>query len=317
VEVAASDASGVGTVSLKAGGVTFGSQEQGCDYSRMQPCPSGMRTAFIVDTAKVPDGTYDLVATATDAARQSGTAAGVLRVDRSAPAAPSQFAITRNPDQTFGLSWINPDQGTASPIVAARVQVCEVTGCGETVIREGRDINQIASIALPSGERTIKVWLEDEAGHTEPGNAAALTVDPSTVEAPRVLDTRPPVLLPAGLAPSSRLRLTRAKRSGAILTLSGTIARSATAAIRADVSRGRTTASLAGARTKPKKGRWSLKVRLTTGLRRADAFYVSVVYAGQQTFRKTTLHRRLSKKPPRRGSTSTEFSVESGSAPRR
>jgi hypothetical protein len=270
-----------------------------------------MRTTFSVDTSKLPDGTYDLIATATDAAGQEGTAAGVLRVDQSAPAAPSQLLIARNADGTYALSWTNPNQGTASPIVAARVQVCEAAGCGETTVRGGRDINQIGSIALPAGERTIKVWLEDEAGHAEQGNAVALTVDPSTVEAPGVLDTRPPVLLPTGLAPSPRLRVTKAKRAGAILTLSGTIVRGASASIRADVSRRRNTASLAGARTKPKKGRWSLRVRLTTGLRRANTFYVGVVYAGQQSFRKTTLHRRLSKKPLRRGSTATEFSVES------
>ena len=101
------------------------------------------------------------------------------------------------------------------------------------------------------------------------------------------------------------------------MTLSGTIARGATATIQADVARTKTGKTIAKAKTKPRKGKWSLKVRLTPALRNATAMYLNVKYAGQTAFRKTTLHRRLSKKTPRSGSTATEFSVELRSAPRR
>jgi hypothetical protein len=38
--------------------------------------------------------------------------------------------------------------------------------------------------------------------------------------------------------------------------------------------------------------------------------YLTLSYAGQQSYRETTLHRRLTRKPLRRSDTSTEFSVE-------
>ena len=314
VEVSATDASGVAQIELRAGDVVFGRQTQTCDYSRMQPCPPNAKGSFTVDTSKLADGTYELKATAVDAARQEGVTAGVLRVDANAPAAPSQLAIARNPDGTYGLSWVNPGQGTASPIVGARVQVCAVGGCDEPRVLSARDVSRLESIALPAGQRTIKVWLEDEAGHVDSGNAATLTVDPASLNATEPVAVLPPVLLPDGPAPSSGLRVTRARRSGAILTLSGTIARTATATITTDVSRKNGSASLAAAKTKPKKGKWSMRVRLTPGLRHASSFSIAVSYAGQQAFRKTTLHRRLAKKKLRQGDTATEFSVEARAA---
>ena len=241
----------------------------------------------------------------------------MLRVDRSAPAAPSQLRIARNADGTYALSWTNPEPGH---------RFADRCRAGSGVRRNGmrRDDDPGRSRHQPdridrasSGRADDQGLARGRSGSCGTGNAVALTVDPSTVEAPGVLETRPPVLLPSGLAPSPRLRVTKARRSGAILTLSGTIARGATASITRGRFAPKGQAPLVGARTKPKKGRWSLKVRLTPGLRHASTFYVNVTYAGQQSFRKTTLHRRLSKKSPRRGSTATEFSVESRSARRR
>jgi hypothetical protein len=220
----------------------------------------------------------------------------------------------------MALAWTNPDQGTAAPIVAARYEICDAAAsscvAGEPVA--GRGVARIDSLVIPAGEHVVRVWLQDEAGNVDPAGAAVIAVDPTTISARRVVDTNPPVLLPDGPAPSPRLRVTRARRTGATLTVSGTVTRGATATIAAEVARTKTGKAVAKARTKPRRGRWSLRIRLTTpALRNTSAMYLSVVYAGQQTFRKTTLHRRLSKKPLRRGSTATEFSVESGSARRR
>jgi hypothetical protein len=243
----------------------------------------------------------------------------VLRIDRHAPEPPTGLTVERNTDGTFALAWTNPDQGTAAPITGARYEVCEsaASNCVAGELVAGRDITRIGSVSLPSGEHVVKVWLQDEAGNVDSATAAALTVDPATISARRAVDTNPPVLLPDGPAPSPRLRVTRARRSGATLTLSGTVTRGATARIAAEVARTKTGKAVAKARTKPRRGKWSLRIRLTPALHKASAMYLSVTFAGQQSFRKTTLHRRLSRKPPRRGSTGTEFSVESGSAPRR
>ena len=118
VVVSAVDASGVAVRELRAGATELGRRQQSCDYSRMQPCPASAR-GRTVDTSKVADGTYDLKASAVDAARQQGTTRGVLRVDANAPAAPSQLGIARNADGTLALSGPILGQGTAAPIVGA------------------------------------------------------------------------------------------------------------------------------------------------------------------------------------------------------
>ena len=301
LSVGASDASGVKRLSLFAGSTTLYDQAQSCDYARMQPCPASKREAVAIDTSKLPDGTHQLSAVATDAAEQAGTATAVLRIDRHAPATPIALAVERNPDGTLALVWTNPDQGTAAPIVGARYDVCDAAGqncvAAALVRRSGHRARSLRG-DRPRESIVVRLWLQDEAGNVDPATAATLAVDPSTVSARRAVDTNPPVLLPDGPAPSAKLRITKARRTGSTLTLSGTIARGATATIRADVARTKTGKTVATAKTKPKKGKWSLRVKLTPALRKAGAMYLSVNYAGQKAFRKTTLHRRLAKKPP-------------------
>jgi hypothetical protein len=260
----------------------------------------------------VPDGTHELRATATDAANQEAVATAMLRVDRTAPTAPEGLGVSRNADGTLALGWANPDQGTAAPIVAARYQVCDALGvaCSGEHRVVGAGIVRVDSVDVPPGDHAVRVWLEDEAGHADAANAGVLHVDPNTVGSPRVVETRPPVLLPPGPAPSPRLRVTKARRSGSVLTLSGTIARGARTAVTARLARTRNGRTVASARTRPKRGKWSVKVRLTPSLRRAGAMYLTVTYAGQQSYRKVTLHRKLTRKPVRRSDTATEFSVE-------
>jgi hypothetical protein len=215
----------------------------------------------------------------------------------------------------LAFAWTNPDQGSAAPITGARYEVCDALGvtcvAGGTVA--GGNIERLASVAIGAGEHVVKVWLQDEAANADSANAATITVDPGTISARRVVATNPPVLDP-GPAPSPGLRITTARRTGSTLTLSGKIARRATARIAATVSKGKTTKTLATARTNPKKGKWSLRIKLTSTLRRSTAFYVTVVYAGQQAFAKSTVRRHLSKRPARQGSTAEEFSVENRSA---
>jgi hypothetical protein len=316
IDLAASDASGIKRLSLTAGDTTLYDQPQSCDFSRMQPCPASKRETLNVDTSRLPDGTHQLKAVATDAADQPAIATAVLKVDRHAPEKPTGLAVERNPDGTLALVWTNPDQGTAAPITGARYEVCDAAGsnCVAGELMGGRDIARVGSLAIPAGEHLVRVWLQDEAGHADPASAASLAVDPATISARRVVDTGPPVLLPDGPAPSSRLRITKARRTGTTLTLSGTIARAATATITAGVARTKTGKPVRQARTKARRGKWTLRIKLTPALRKTGTMYLSVRFAGQQSFRKTTLLRRLSKKPPRRGSTATEFSLETRSA---
>ena len=175
--------------------------------------------------------------------------------------------------------------------------MCEAasSNCAAEVLAATRDVASLASLAVPGGEHIVKVWLQDEAGNADPANVATLTFDPSRMTS-RTVNTNPPVLT-AGPAPSPRLRITRARRSGSTLTVSGTIARAASARIEAQVSRSRTGKPvLAKARVKPKRGKWTARVKLPRSLRNGRAMYLAVKYAGQSEYRATTLRRRLTEK---------------------
>jgi hypothetical protein len=268
-----------------------------------------------VDTAQVPDGTHTLRAVAADAAGQEAASTAVLRVDRTAPAAPDALSATRNGDGTAVLAWTNPDQGTAAPIVAARYRVCDALGvtCGPERRVAAARIARVAGVAVSAGTQSVRVWLEDGAGHSDRRNAAVVAVEdpePPVVLPPRVVETLPPVLLPSGPRPSPRLRVTRARRTGSTLRLAGTIARGATRGVVAEVARSRGRRTLATSRATPRRGKWSVRVRLTPRLRRAGSMYLTLRYPGEANYRSTTLHRRLARRAPRPGSTAVEFSVE-------
>ena len=61
---------------------------------------------------------------------------------------------------------------------------------------------------------------------------------------------------------------------------------------------------------KPKRGKWTARVKLPASLRNSRAMYLAVKYAGQNGYRATTLRRRLAEKAPRAGRASDEFSLE-------
>ena len=276
IEVAASDATS--SVELSAGGVSVRAARsriattRGCSRVRRasRRRSTSTRRRWVMGHS---DPVGDRGRCRSPAGRGDGDLA---RVDRTAPAAPKDLVIARNPDGTYALSWTNPPQGTASPIVAALVQVCPawcVTRRGSCPA--GTSGGSSATYELAGGKQTIKVWLEDERAKYQIRRSSNLAVGPDTIEH---REGRGHLAAGPGErdCPSPRLKLTRARRSGAILTLSGTIARSATArtlpASRRDGRR---------RRWRPleriaKKGKWSMRIRLTIGLRRSSAFYVSV-----------------------------------------
>ncbi len=290
--VAAADASGVKSLSVSAGATKLFERQLSCDYSRMQPCPASARDSVVLDASKLGDGTYDLKAVATDAADQAGTATATLKVDRHAPESPRDLAVLRNADGTLAFVWDNPDQGATAPVAAVHYEVCDALGaaCTESVVT-GSAIARVNSVAVPAGSHVVRVWLQDEAGNADRASAVTLTIDPASISAPRAINLNPPVLAAAD-APG--FRVTSARRSGSTLTLSGTIARAASARISAKVTHGKASAT---ARTNPRRGRWTIKVKLTSTLRRATTFSVKLTYAGQPAFRASTIRRQLTQRP--------------------
>ena len=188
--------------------------------------------------------------------RSRRTATATLRIDRHAPATPIALAVSATRTRRWRWcgrilirgrrrrSWVRATTSVTPPGRTASPRA----------FVPGRDIARVPSVAIPAGEHVVRVWLQDEAGNVDPATAATLAVDPSTVSARRAVDTNPPVLLPDGPAPSAKLRITKARRTGSTLTLSGTIARGATATIQAAVARTKTGKAVATAKTKPRRG---------------------------------------------------------------
>ncbi|MDA0181314.1 hypothetical protein OJ997_13490 [Solirubrobacter phytolaccae] len=315
VGVSATDASGVKQLRIVVRGIELGRKDGACDYTRMQPCPSALDGTFSFDTSRVVDGTHELQAIAADASDQTAVVTGTLRVDRNAPLAPKDLSVTAADDGSYDVKWVNPDQGTASPIVAARYAICDPAPgltCQPAQRVAGPGIAKLSGVTV-TGKGTFRLWLEDEAGNVDPGNSSVAPVDPGLRTNPRVLDTNPPILLPSGPTPASKLKIGKARRSGSTLTLSGTIARGASARISAQLARSKSGKAIASGRTSPRTGKWTIKVKLSSTLRRAGAIYLTLTFAGQDNFRKTTIKRKLSRRSTSGGSsTANEFSVETG-----
>jgi hypothetical protein len=309
VRVLASDASGVSSLSLKAAGIVLAADARTCDYTRAQPCPASVDDTFTVDTAQIPDGTHQLQASATDAAGQTGVSTATLRVDQHAPGAPVGLKAERAADGTYSVTWSSPAQGTASPVVRAHYRVCDALGVACTTgVVAGTE--RIDGLVVPSGSQ-VGVWLEDEAGNADVGSAAVVDPDSNAGPGPRVIGTNPPVLLPSGPADPPRLRISRARRAGSVLTLSGTVARAASARVTAQLARTRSGKVLATAKVRPRNGKWTARVKLPSALRRSTTLYLKLNFAGEASFKKSALRRRLARKAPRPGTSAVEFSLES------
>jgi hypothetical protein len=309
VRVAASDASGVASLGLDAAGITLAANVRTCDYTRVQPCPASADDTFTVDTTRLPDGTHEFRAIAADAAGQIGVSTATLRVDQHAPGAPVGLKAERAADGTYSLTWSNPSQGTAAPVVKAHYRVCDALGvaCTSGV---ATSLERIDGLTVPSGSQ-VGVWLEDEAGNAEPNSAAVVDPASNPGPGPRVIGTNPPILLPSGPADPPRLRISRARRAGSVLTLSGTVARAASARVTAQLARTRSGRVLATAKVAPRSGKWTVRVKLPSALRKSTTLYLTLNFAGEASFKKSTLRRRLARKAPRSGTSAVEFSLKS------
>ena len=144
LDLSASDLSGIRSVLVSAGSTTLFQQEQPCDYSRMQPCPATKQTSFAVDTSRLTDGTHELKVTVTDAAGQAAVATSTLRVDRTAPAAPAELYVERNPDGPSRCCGRTRIRGPRRRSPGSRYEVCSALGVacvGGPVDQRARDIS--------------------------------------------------------------------------------------------------------------------------------------------------------------------------------
>jgi hypothetical protein len=112
-----------------------------------------------------------------DPATLSNPATAHLRLDRTAPTAPTAMAVDGNGDwqstNSFRLSWTNPGSQLA-PIAKANIVVCNAANTCTTTTQSASDINQASGVTVPAvGDYTATVYLQDAAGNTAVANKSS------------------------------------------------------------------------------------------------------------------------------------------------
>ncbi len=171
--------------------------------TRLLPCPLGPSATHVIETRSFSDGPHAVSHCVTDFSGNVGCDGPyVARIDNNAPghvrdAGPEGGAGWRRQNE-FDVSWINPDQGVASPIAGAGWRLTGPGGFdGGAQYAAGAGRTALENLKLPRpGQYSLSVWLRDEAGNEAPGAA---------VSVPLRFDDVPPgvAFLPSGAASPS------------------------------------------------------------------------------------------------------------------
>ena len=158
--------------------------------TRMQPCPTGAGDGVTVQTTSLSDGPHTLTRCATDFAGNSACLPPTtVLTDNNPPDSPRSLALAGGDGwhrvDDFETSWVDPDQGPASPIGGAYWRITGPAGYDTGVqLASGRGISALAGGKLPrSGVYSFRIWLRDEAGNSDSGTA---------IEIPLRFDDVPP-----------------------------------------------------------------------------------------------------------------------------
>lgn len=183
------DGSRIGLVEYPCSTVQVSGEWRG---TRMQPCLSSVSGSATIDTTRFSDGNHGLRHCVTDFGGNVGCSSEqAVGIDNNAPAHPRGLALAGGEGwrriNDFDLSWVNPDQGPASPIWGAFWRIYGPAGFDTGVtLAHGRDITAIADRTVPGpGAYAIEVWLRDEAGNHARSTAVTLPLRLDNV-APKV-----------------------------------------------------------------------------------------------------------------------------------
>jgi hypothetical protein len=285
VSVGASDASGIRRTVVTIG-ASRKTADQACDYTRPRPCPPAVDATHAVDLSAVADGSHQLRIGAADAAGQERFTDPVgLKVDSHAPLSPKGLRADRSKDGSWRLSWTNPLQGGAAPIVAARYAVCRPAPSADCAVegrRAGVDVGEL-NVSRPHGGGAWDglVWLEDEAANHDRGSAARVSL--GGPGSPATAASKVP----------ARLRITAVSRKGGRLRIAGRIGRAATGRVAVRVRARRGGRVLARGQARVRAGRWRISARLPRALRGRRAVLVTVSYRGDRRHARQAITRRI------------------------
>jgi hypothetical protein len=149
--------------------------------TRMQPCLTSVSAGQPIATTNFSDGPHSLTHCVTDFAGNVGcTSPRTVLIDNNPPAHPRSIGLDGGDGwrrvNDFDVSWVNPDQGPASPIAGAAWRLTGPAGfdTGPGFAGE-RNRASLANLSVPApGVYSLQLWLRDEAGNEAP--ASALTV---------------------------------------------------------------------------------------------------------------------------------------------
>jgi hypothetical protein len=151
-------------------GVFQHNRESSCDYTRTIPCHN-QPGRVEVDTTKLGEGSQPLVVRGIDTADNVGASQPVIvRVDRTAPAAPAvsvEHGEAWRSQNSFAIAWQNPNEGDRAPIAAAHWRLCRVGGGACTTgSQSGTGVARLTDLKAPEpGEWQLRVVREDAAGN--------------------------------------------------------------------------------------------------------------------------------------------------------
>lgn len=191
-DLVASDNVGVREFSIRVGDREVVASRQSCydaasNLSTM-PC-AGMNTRLVtaVNLTALPEGKHDVVVEARDPSGMLASRTHLLRVDRTAPAAPRELRVSGESAwrsaNSFEVSWAAPPTSPeVAPLVGNEYAFCPATnaaydtrGCVEVSSSFG-DGATSDSVATPGeGAWTLRVAHRDAAGNTNPANVASTT----------------------------------------------------------------------------------------------------------------------------------------------
>ena len=147
----------------------------------MRPCTLSVGAWQTIASPALSDGPHSVRACASDfAGNSSCTADRTMLVDNTPPAHPRAIVLAGGDGwrrtNDFDLTWTNPDQGPASPIVGAGWRLTGPAGYdGGASFAAGPGRAGLSDLKLPGpGAFSLALWLRDEAGNEAPAAAAVL-----------------------------------------------------------------------------------------------------------------------------------------------
>lgn len=158
--------------------VSIGGEWRG---TTMRPCPTTRAGNYPISTTRFSDGPHSVSHCATDFAGNVNCVPGrTILIDNNPPAHPRDLALAGGDGwrrtNDFDPSWLNPDQGLASPIGGASWRITGPAGYDSGVkFVAGRDLRGLQNLFVPrAGTYSLGIWLRDEAGNETASSAATL-----------------------------------------------------------------------------------------------------------------------------------------------